>query len=217
MFKYSLSLRLTEVVVTQLSFRSFFSPLPPASSQLSCPCTQHCGCKNSPSHEHGPHTGAELSPLTPAAQWGSRECQGTPTPSMLPLCPHSSLPYRLQNIRSHRSGRSGTLHMNYSWNSSIASILTVGEYWSRSTALKAEEEPDVLSREASGQTDPEPCRSTRRKQWVTVMGESLLQGMDTPICQPNLLSRGVWCLPTVTLWVRIKEQTNMGDKVVRVC
>lgn len=36
-------------------------------------------------------------------------------------------------------------------------------------------------------------------------------------CQPDLLSREVCCLPAETLWVRITEQTGMGDKVVGVC
>jgi len=36
---------------------------------------------------------------------------------------------------------------------------------------------------------------TKKRQWVTVAGNSLLRGTEAPICQPDALPRVVCCLP----------------------
>ena len=48
--------------------------------------------------------------------------------------------------------------------------------------------------------DPKPCTATRRKQRVILMGESLLQGTEAPLCQPGLSCREVCCLPGAQVW-----------------
>ncbi|XP_068782230.1 uncharacterized protein [Struthio camelus] len=63
------------------------------------------------------------------------------------------------------------------------------------SALQAEEELGMAPREATGLADPVPCRNPRKKRRVIVVGDSLLQGTEAPICRPDLLSREVCCLP----------------------
>lgn len=64
----------------------------------------------------------------------------------------------------------------------------------RFSAFKAEEDPGVFSNEASGPTDADPCKTTRRKRQVIVAGDSLLQGAEETICQSDLLSKEFCCL-----------------------
>lgn len=63
----------------------------------------------------------------------------------------------------------------------------------------------------------QPTLSHQEEAVSDSSGNSLLQGMDTPICQPDLSSRKVSCLPAEILQVRSKEQTDTGDKAVSVC
>lgn len=63
------------------------------------------------------------------------------------------------------------------------------------TTLKAEGKPDVPTSQASGPPNPKPCKATRKKWWVIVMGDSLLHGTEASICQPDLSTTEVCCLP----------------------
>lgn len=47
---------------------------------------------------------------------------------------------------------------------------------------------------------------TKKERWVIVIGDPLLQGMETPICQPDLTSREVCCI-----W-----ETHAGDVAKRL-
>ena len=52
----------------------------------------------------------------------------------------------------------------------------------RFTALKVEEDPHVPTSKGPGPPNPKPCKTTRKKQRIIVMGQSLLRGTEAPIC-----------------------------------
>ena len=62
----------------------------------------------------------------------------------------------------------------------------------RFSALIANKSLGPLLKKAPKPAKLEPCRSTRRKQQVIVMGDSLLSETKAPICQPHPPSRKVY-------------------------
>lgn len=47
--------------------------------------------------------------------------------------------------------------------------------------LKVNEEPNVLSSKASGPTDPEVCKTTRRKWWMIIIDDCFAGNGGTPL------------------------------------
>lgn len=59
---------------------------------------------------------------------------------------------------------------------------------------------DTYGQAPQGETVPAAhARNHKKKQWVLVVGDSLLRGTKAPICRPDRESREVCCLPGASL------------------
>lgn len=167
MLKYSSSLRLTEVEVTQFQV-FFFSPLPPVSPQLSHPSivditTLHL--MNMASTQ-----------MLSSALWCRlvHEAAWSITDPLRAACVTSPFLFLLL-LQSHSTKNTGLERGAPLYELKSTSGINVDKKWilKQVKALKAKEEQSVLSREASAPADPEAHRGTRRKQRVGDSGRWL--------------------------------------------
>lgn len=75
--------------------------------------------------------------------------------------------------------------------------------------MASNEGPGTL--EASNPAKPESCSSTRRKQQVIIVGDFLLQGMETTICEADLLCREVCFSPRAWTVERLPRVVCSSD------